>query len=87
MLDRIQCLPLSVAACQFTLMIVMIIFSLLLKTGKAAATSPSGVFNTGYLYALLCTVTQSQMCLPHHPLRLAHTLRFERFWHSGNMTI
>lgn len=71
MLDGIQCLPLSVAACQFTLMIVMIIFSFLLKTGRATA-SPSGVFNTGYLCAPLCTVTQTQMCLPHHPY-LSHT--------------
>lgn len=84
MLDGIQCLPLSVAACQFTLMIVMIIFSFLLKTGKA---SPSGVFNIGYLCAPLCTVTHSQMCLPHHPLPLAHTLCFEHCWHSGDMTI
>lgn len=86
MLDGIQCLPLSVAACQFTLMIVMIIFSFLLKTGRATA-SPSGVFNTGYLCALLSTVTQTQLCLPHHPLPLAHTLRFERCQHSGDVTI
>jgi len=44
---------LSVAACQFTLMIVMIIFSFLLKTGKATAASPYGVFNIGYLCAWL----------------------------------